>query len=262
MRQMSGKFALVLALGFGLTASLLVWVYLKNLSKATEPVQTVAVVIANSDIAPRTSLTKEMLKIQQVPVDIRHPKAFPSVDKLEGKVTRLAITAGEQILDTKVFADREESGLAFVIPPNKRAISVGVSEVIGSGGLIVPGDRVDVVAVFDSRQVGKDMATMVLQDVEVLAVAQLILGEEPVSLATKVGQQNGMFGGSKEQPKVDPKAQPTAKSVTLAVSPDEAQRLILAEDKGKIRLALRPYGEKSKVDSAEAVLASFRGLGQ
>lgn len=259
---MSGKVAMVLAIGFGLAASLLVWVYLKNLSNASEPVPTIAVVIAASDIPPRTSLTKQMLRLQEVPVDLQHPKSFTSIDKLEGKVTRLAITGGEQVLDTKVFAEREESGLAFVIPPNKRALSVGISEVIGSGGLIVPGDKVDVIAVFDERQAGKNMAAIVLQDVEVLAVAQLILGEEPVSIVSAVGQQNGLFGGSKDQSKADPKSQPTAKSVTLAVSPDEAQRLILAEEKGKIRLALRPYGEKSRADIPEAVLTSIRGMAQ
>ena len=234
--------------------------YLKNASKATEPVEMASVVVAATDVQPRTLLKKEMLKIQMVAVDARHPRAFTAVDKLEGKVTRLAITAGEQVLDTKVFAEREESGLAFVIPPNKRAVSVGISEVIGSGGLIVPGDRVDVVAVFDSQKMGKDLAAVVLQDVEVLAVAQMILGEEPVSLSTKMSQQSGLFSQSAEQPRADPKAQPTAKSVTLAVGPDEAQRLILAEEKGKIRLALRAYGDRSRSEPAEAVLTSIRGL--
>ncbi|MBI2863989.1 MAG: Flp pilus assembly protein CpaB [Chloroflexi bacterium] len=260
MRQMSGKFALVLALGFGLTASLMVWVYLKNATKATLPVEMASVVVAAADLPPRTLLTKEMLRLQMMPVDARHPRAFTAIDKVEGKVTRLAITGGEQVLDSKVFAEREESGLAFVIPPNKRAVSVGISEVIGSGGLIVPGDRVDVVAVFDSQKAGKDMATVVLQDVEVLAVAQMILGEEPVSLVTKLNQQNGFLGQSNEQPRADPKAQPAAKSVTLAVAPDEAQRLILAEEKGKIRLALRAYGDRSRMDAPEAALTSIRGL--
>ncbi|MBI2864296.1 MAG: Flp pilus assembly protein CpaB [Chloroflexi bacterium] len=257
MQRNSGKFALVLAIVFGLAASLLVWSYLK---KVSEPVDTVAVVVAATDISPRTALKKEMLRIQQVPANVRHPKGYASVDDLLGKVTKLAITGGEQVLETKIFAEREESGLAFVIPPNKRAVSVGVSELIGSGGLIVPSDRVDVVAVFDSRVAGKDMATMVLQDVEVLAVAQLIQGEDSVSLTTKASKT--VAGGSQAQPKADPKVQPTAKSVTLAVTPDEAQRLILAEEKGKIRLALRPYGDTGKANLSEAVLAAARTTGQ
>lgn len=258
MQRMSGKIALILAIGFGLTASLMVWAYLK---KAAEPTDTVAVVVAAADIAPRTGLKKDMFKVQQVSADTRHPKAFTSVEELEGKVTKLAVTAGEQMLDTKVFAEREESGLAFVIPPNKRAVSVALSEVIGSGGMIVPGDRVDVIAVFDQRIAGKDMSVTVLQDVEVLAVAQYLVGEEAPSVSTKAAPA-GFGGSSKEQDKVDPKSQPTAKSVTLAVNQEEAQRLILAEEKGKIRLALRPYGDKGTVNMPEASLSGVKGSAQ
>jgi len=121
--------------------------------------------------------------------------------------------------------------LAFVIPPGKRAVAVEVTEVIGSGGLIVPGDFVDVIAV-RSLENNRGRATIVLQNVEVLAVAQSITGEE----ATTPKQE----GSDTTLGTTAPKPEPKAKSVTLAVTPQEAQRLVLydvlAED---LRLALR-----------------------
>src|SRR3990172_5895795 len=136
---------------------------------------TSSVVVAKKDIPARTVLTAGMLKVSQVPTDqvLRGP--FDDSAALVGQTTRQDIQANEQVTASKVGpqtkAEREE-GLSFVIPSGKRAFSIQVTESSAVGGLVLPGDLVDVIAIFDGGDVGVDKAVTLLQNVEVLAVAQ------------------------------------------------------------------------------------------
>jgi pilus assembly protein CpaB len=196
-----------------------------------------------------------MVTVKQVAADARHPKAFTGAEQLEGKVTNLPIAAGEQVLSTKFFARKEDSGLAFRVPPGKRAVSVNVSEVITSGGLIVPGYFVDVIGIFCAATTSasgdvttaQDSATIALQNIEVLAIAQSLQG---VVADARGGPLPGLPGSAPKPDagKQDAVAQPNARTATLAVTPEEAQRLLLAEDTGKIRLALRAVDDHAIVD--------------
>ena len=175
---------MLIALALGLIAAMLSWGYVQRAGQATRPAALVPVLVAAVDIPVRTQVTPQMLAVKQVAVDARHPKAFTSADQVTGKMTNLAITAGEQVLSTKFFARKEDSGLAFRIAPGKRAVSVSVSEVISTSGLIVPGDFVDVVSLFaplpsaSGSPAGnsQDSVALVLQNIEVLAIAQDIQG--------------------------------------------------------------------------------------
>lgn len=258
MRRGSRKIFL-LALIFGAIAASWSWKLIQE--KAPAPVPTARVVVAVQDIPVRTRILPAMLKEEEMPVSAKHPEALSAIRQADGQISRLPITKGEQVLVSKFAAAREESGLSFTIPPSRRAVAVSTNEVIGAGGLVLPGDRVDVIAVFDAKAMGKDMAAIILQDIEVLAVAQKLQGDIPekgvFDQATEVmnGKQQST---AQAAPKSNPQPQPAAKSVTLAVSPEEAQRLFLAEANGKLRLALRPSQDAGRVDIQEATLSSVR----
>ncbi len=249
---------LLLAIVLGGVAALLSWRFVQE--RATAPVPMARVVVAAQDIAVRTKITGGMLKEEEIPVSAKHPEAVSSIRQVEGKVTRLPITREEQVLVTKFTAAREESGLSFIIPPSKRAVGITTSEVIGAGGLVIPGDRVDVIAVFDAKTMGKTMATIILQDVEIIAVAQELQGALPEKSAVEQAGDSlsARQPAAKETPRAGSKPQPKAKTVTVAVTPEEAQRLFLAESYGELRLALRPNKEKSMVDLPEATLSTIR----
>ena len=84
---------------------------------------------------------------------------------------------------------------------------------------------------------------MILQNVEVLAVAQ-----------TYVNSQGKLQDGSDAESANGGDAQPTAKSVTLAVTPEEAQALAMGDDLGELHLALRPVDDDSKTTVTEMLL--------
>ncbi|MBI3976630.1 MAG: Flp pilus assembly protein CpaB [Chloroflexi bacterium] len=255
---MGGRKVLLVAVVLGLISSVLVGRYIQQLSDAAKPTPLEPVLVAAQDVPARTLLTDKLLSVKLIPVTGRHPQALTTAQPAVGKVTKMAIAGGEQILPSKLFNQRDESGLAFVVPPGKRAVSVALSEVIGSGGLIAPGDRVDVVAVFSGEERNQDVATMVLQNIEVLAVAQRLEGDPPPeSTVARVGQQAGLSSSLKDGQKADSRPQAQARSVTLSVSPDEATRLVLAEERGKIRLALRGYRDESLTKPVPVALKSL-----
>ncbi|MDO8689218.1 MAG: Flp pilus assembly protein CpaB [Dehalococcoidia bacterium] len=263
MRRGSRKIFL-LALILGTIAASWSWKLIQE--KGPEPAPVATVVVATQDIPVRTRITAGLVAVEEIPASAKHPEALSTVGQADGQISRLPITKGEQVLISKFAAAREDSGLSFIIPPSKRAVAVSTNEVIGAGGLVLPGDRVDVIGVFDAKTMGKDMATVILQDIEVLAVAQQLQGDIPdqglIDRAT--GAMNGAQptgaskGTAQAAPKTSPQPQPAAKSVTLAVTPEEAQRLFLADAYGKIRLALRPYQDAARVDLQEATLSSIR----
>jgi Flp pilus assembly protein CpaB len=191
------------------------------------------------------------------------------------------MTGEEQLLSTKLYLQNDQSGLAFMVPEGMRAVSVGVTEVIGSGGMIVPGDHVDVIAVFEMKVPSQGpsagapktpappitkqdkqatfspgvggaggqgepettyVATNVLEDVSVLAVAQQLEGQDTRDNTQRLAQSAGVGAknaGPQQQLRSDPQPLPAAKTATLAVNPDDALKLVLAESHGLIRLALR-----------------------
>lgn len=278
----------LLALVFGLLAAGLTWSGLQQAQAQQEEVQTrvapVPVVMAAQDIPPRTLLTAELLDVREVPRSAVHPDAVAGVpgqsreeliEQVVGRspkqtFSKQTIFKGEPILLSKLFAERGEAGLAFTIPLGKRAVAVATSEVMGSGGLILPGDHVDVVAICRATVEGATQpapaggtirytehvrATYALQDVEVLAVGQLLTGTEP---EPSTAQRVAGAGTSppREVPRVNPQAQPAARTVTLAVAPEQAQRLILYSQLCGLSLAARRFDDR-KVDAVPAEELNF-----
>ena len=272
MRRRRSILVLVFAVALGAIAAGLVWGYMQQVQQeAQRAAQTgtgqaqaapgVPVVIASQDIPTRTMITSAMVTVSQVPATAKQPNAFSEVKDVDGKVTRLPISASQQVIPNMFAIAREEAGLAFAIPPSKRAVSITTSEVIGAGGMVISGDHVDVIGIFSKDTMGKDEAAMILQNVEVLAVAQSIEGELPPEQPKGPAQQ---AGDQLKAPQPTPTvvvpavAQPQAKTVTLAVSPEEAQRLVLAESHGSLRLALRPAKDSTIINMPPSLLSSIQ----
>lgn len=231
---------------------------------------TVPVVVAKNDIPARAEITADMVEVRQVPVNDRSELAFTDTTQVLGQVTRYPVAAGEHVLSTKVVSltgpEADAESLSFVVPPGMRGIAINVSQVIGSGGLVLPGDYVDVIAVFDvdfrttqgeetSRETAdRFLAATVLQNVEVLAVAQTIVDAAPEATATENGETTdeaapaATTDGGQRPRNTEADADPEAATVTLAVTLEDAQKIFLVEENATLRLALRPFGEDDVAD--------------
>jgi pilus assembly protein CpaB len=260
----SGSVLLLLAVVLGLATSAASYSWLATRADgratATHPGLTGAmtsVVVVRDEVAAGTRLQEGVLEVRQVPKRDVLPGAMTTLDEAKGRVTRYPLVAGAQVIDTILVSGtaNAERGLAFSVPEGMRAVSVPVSEVTGAGGLIVPGDRVDVLVATSYERLFSPQAVVsenerkvpavvtVLQDVLVLAVGQQFTpavdtGRDPRTLRTE-----------------DASPQPSARSMTLAVSPANAQVLFMAAEEGKLGLAVRAFG-----DGAGAVLSPVASL--
>jgi pilus assembly protein CpaB len=219
------------------------------------------------DVPARTRLTRELLQVNTYNVEDVDPDSFSSVGQVLNRVTARNITAGEVIVPESVSVTAGE-GLTFGVSEGMRAVSIGVSEVILAGGNISPGDHVDIMGMFEvgvaanvnslieqlsgkppTRGVqaadGANVMFTLLQNVRILAVAQELSPEvkEPTGPATRVGAIAESA-----------KANPRAATVTLEVTPQQAQAMASADLLGTLRLSLRPFGDDDDVEVTPIVI--------
>ncbi|WP_425059616.1 hypothetical protein SCACP_02080 [Sporomusa carbonis] len=238
MIKLSNKGLLVIAVILSLLTTGLVYSYLKKAS-GNQSQDTVSVVVAKTDIGPKTRITPEMVQVIKVPAPYLQPGGVQDSKEVVGMLSREQIVAGEQITARRLLVEGKSAGFTGLIPPDKRAVTVGVNEVTGVAGFVKAGDYVDVVVTFDQSVTGDNVSHLVLQNVLVLAADR----ETEGGVAETANNNN--FKDKKEVIK-------TA-TVTLAVSPDEAAKLALSEEKGRVRLALRPFMQNAGVSIAGPV---------
>lgn len=265
----STRVQILVAVIFGLLAALLVWRYTQTMQLqvlaaqqaiAPTPIPTVVVLVAAVDVPSRTLLTADMVKVIQLPTELRLETALTRPDDAIGKVTLYPVARGEQILPAKFSIDRTIQTFSYVIPLGKRAIAITTNEEQGAGGMIAPGDHIDVIAAYDPLIVGGMSAKTIFQNVLVLAVSQSYMDQ--TSQATVVAATPGAAASTPASVPLSPQQQvhPDAKTITLALSPEESQKLFLAEQHGALRYVLRAINDAATNDVAESVLTTIIAL--
>lgn len=219
---MERKWAIVVAVVAGLLAVFLTNFYFQRW-KARFRVEEAPILIAARDIARGSVIDYKMLALQATPVKFIQPGALSSRESAVGKTAITTIMAGEQILATKLARPGAGLSLAGKTPPGKRAVTVGLEAASAVGGMISPGDHVDVLAIFTNPAV----IISLFQDILVLAVGQQMVPQ--VAGRARRGEDDALS---------------RRESVTLALTPQEVRILTVAMEQGKIRLTLRPRMEK------------------
>ena len=211
------RFAMLIAISFGLLAAYGIFSFLRQQRLDSERFRSSLqdIVVASKEIPSGVAITTDMVKTTSYLKTSVPPGAFSSLQQVTGKIAKTTIAPGEPMLPARLG---DKAGLTVLLSPGHRAIAVRVNEIIGVSGFIVPNDRVDVIALVASlsaaNEAAKQISKIVLQNKRVLSVAQTV-GE----------------------PK-DGKPQ-VASSITLELTPEEAEKLSLASIEGQIVLALR-----------------------
>jgi pilus assembly protein CpaB len=199
------------------------------------------VVVAAETVTMGTRLNEKQLKLVDWPSRNPIEGAFSDPKKLVDRGVIVPIAKNEPITDTKIASLEAGAGLPPVIPEGMRAISVKVNEVIGVAGFVVPGVLVDVLVSVRSTDKANNepMTRTVVSKVEVLTAG------------TRFDQEKSKDG------------EPIPTSVvTLAVLPEDAERIALASNEGKITLALRNPLDVKATDTRGIKLAGLmRGTG-
>ncbi len=262
----SSKFGILLAGGLAALSGLLVFTAVRaNSGSGTATAAAGAdttVVVAKQDIAARTTITVEMLETTTLPKNALPSGAFTDQKVVIGQVARIPIYKGEPMVQGKLVAQASKTdlGLSYIVPPGQRAMAISIDKVIGAGGLLRPGDRVDVLGVVSvasttttSSSSDKQVIT-VAQNIEVLAVEQALENQIPVSA------EDQSAGRNVGTPVQQHDAQPAATVVTLALTPQQAQQLLLIDAQGKLRLTVRAPGDTAPLDTAGVVTVTSADL--
>ncbi|MBI2815755.1 MAG: Flp pilus assembly protein CpaB [Acidobacteria bacterium] len=226
-------------LAFGvawLTALLLSWAVYKK-TAAPQARQTVQVVAAAADLPAGKRITAADVKLLTIDrKDAPRGAFFNTADVIDRAVLSPVVT-NETVLDGKIAAKGGGEGITALIEPGMRAVSVQVNEISGVSGFIQPGTRVDVL--FTRMLTNGDAATTtVLQNAKVLAYGKQL---EP-------------------QSKVDVKDTTKITVATLLVTQEQAEKLALAMQRGRIQLVLRNPLDNEISDGREPVSAADLGI--
>ncbi|MGF7186893.1 pilus assembly protein CpaB [Desulfitispora alkaliphila] len=201
---------LAFSIAFMITGGLLYYFHYND--DKYEPVPTVTITIAATDIPPKSIITEEHLTKVELPEAAILQGSSSNRSQLIGRVTRDTIYSGEQILEQRLIQGRERDGLSVIIDEGYRALTIQVDTVSSVGENVKEGDYVDILAYLPPRDDSGEVIEKVLEKVEVLET-----------------QYNQGGAGTKV--------------ITFKVTPENGEKIFLMDKLGEIRLALRPIIE-------------------
>lgn len=213
----------------------------------TAQVDTVHVVVAKQDIAPKTIIKESMLEIIEMPASLVPDDAVRDVGHIANKPAKVQIMKGDVVTTRKVLMDITMAGFTGDIPPECRAISIAISDVTGVAGFAKPGDYVDVMLIAKGEE--KMTGRIVLQDVLLLAINKTTNAKQ--NTRTTNGDTKKTGDGSDSKDSSNDGSNDSAPigdltTATLAVLPEDALKLITEAQEGTLYLALRPYKPRDK----------------
>lgn len=206
----------------------------------TQQIRDVKVVTAKTSVPERTLIKEEMLTLTTMPSNKVPNGAVMRTTDLVGRPTRVPLNAGEVVTTQKVFASILDMGLSGRIPPECRAITVGISDVTGVAGFAQPGDYVDVMLVSSQVENNKVVSEMILQNVLLLAINKQVENNSnpPAQNNAKDNKDNK---GQNQTVGNQPKVTGNPAMATMALVPEDALKLAAKAQLGQIYLVLRPY---------------------
>lgn len=208
-------------------------------TKAESRIETQPVVVAAADMPEGTPLSQANLVVANWPVSTVPAGAFSSADSLLTRVTRVSVFKGEPIVPGRLAPQGTAPGVEVKIADGKRATTVRINDVAGISGMIQPNSRVDILVTLRDTPDGQEpLAKLFMENMRVLAVGAQVdrdANGKPISAAT----------------------------VTLEVTPKEAEELAIASNMGAIQMVLRGYGStdsvKTKGTTVAEVLRKLQG---
>src|SRR6266705_2576049 len=224
--------ALLAALVISLGITSVFYIRITRTQASSRP-KTKSVVAAAVALQPGTPITAENLTEINWPENVALEGLVEKKEEVTGHIVMYAIAANDPVLK-RDLASSSSFGLAAKIPNGMRATAVKTNEVMNIAGFIFPGSRVDVLVTLREEN-NSATARTVLQNVQVLST------------------------GTKMDP--DPNGKPeNVNVVTLLVTPEQSERLALAQNQGTIHFVLRNGGDSARPDVRPVDIAELAGI--
>ncbi|MBZ5553864.1 MAG: Flp pilus assembly protein CpaB [Acidobacteriia bacterium] len=253
----------LMSLLLAVVAVILVAVYLNTREAALLELATPRdAVVATDDILANTPIDESQVKLAKIPQKYLQPGPLSDLRLVIGQVSTVPVLKGSQISGTQLSSYGRGTGLAFKVPRGKRAVTVAVNDINGVATLVQPGNYVDIVALvkfgsFPANAMANPMSIAANQQSQAMTLFQNVLvlatgrdTGEAFNLSgqerTQAKQRLEQYGQTGNPGKADTTGVAYT-SVTFAMTPENAQDLILAQNIGDLTLVLRSYLEKDTV---------------
>ena len=203
-------------------------------SAGTAALITQKYVAASRPVQAGEVLKPESLTLVEWPVGMPLEGAFTKIEEVAGRAVIYPVLARQPIIEGYLAVVGSGIGLTVKIPEGMRATSVRSDEIVGVAGFLFPGSHVDVLVTFRGDAMPIPATQIVLQDVEVLTAGQKI-EPEPGGKAENVGV------------------------VTLLLTPEDAQKVVLASTQGSIHFVLRNGADRGRVTAVPVRVTELSG---
>jgi len=198
---------------------------------APPKIPTKIVVVAKQKIPARMMLEagkmSENFEMKEIVASAVPPDAFTDLASLTKKYTSITILAGDVMTPNRILDKDVIPSLSFAVPQGKRAVTLAVSRTTGVGGYMQQGDYVDVIASF-KQGTADSITKIVLQDILVLAAGNTYAFDPGIATAAPA------IAAAKME------------LVTLAVTPEELERLVFLDSSVNFRLVLKNPKDKGE----------------
>jgi len=266
---------LFIAIILGVVAVVAVIAYINNIRAIVEEdVEKVEVLIAAQNIPKETAveilISSEAIVLEEIPRKYLADGVLISLDEYKGYVVASPINKGEQITSTR-FIKPEDIGMAFNIPDDMLAISIPINEIIGVSNLINVGDMVNVIATFEPSETQVEAIEERPETEEIaLEIEEISTGieEEIPEIISEITQTllwnvEVLYLGTRVIVEVEPEGSVSIlgasqtrdeqsediRTITLAVTPEQSEKLVFTEEIGSVWLALLPLDGVEKEET-------------
>ncbi|MFO7928541.1 MAG: Flp pilus assembly protein CpaB [Candidatus Humimicrobiaceae bacterium] len=271
---------LIIAIILGVVAVIAVIGYINSIrSTVEEEVEKVEVLVAAENIPKDTTvetmLATESVKKEAIPRKYLANGVLTSLDKYQGYVVAAPINEGEQITTTN-FIKPEDIGMAFMVPEGMVAVSIPVDEVIGVSNLINTGDYVNVIATFQPTEEEEiedvldeyfgeeEISEEILEEFEAEkgiteAITKTLLWNVEVLYIGKrtVYKQTVEEEGTILESTTAEESSEEIRTVTVALTPEDSEKMVFTEQMGLVWLALLPV---DGIEEEETPGSTFKNI--
>ncbi len=222
---MSRKVVLLVSVVMALVCVVLLQMYKANLAREMGTGDKIRIVAARATIPQWSQVEAGQLMIVEVPQKWAPPGYLPEalLDTVPGRLVGTTVPPDTPLLSLHLADSNNASRLSQVIDPGQRALPLEIDKVTAFGGLLKPGDYVDILMTLQNPADRTVETRTLLQGVAVLAVGGDLGSEHDYA---------ARGGGSRR-----------INNVTVLVTAEEAELLVLAEDQGQLSLTMRNFGD-------------------
>jgi len=262
---MKNSKALLISFGGALMALLMMYSYITQREKEYKDLSTpVEVFFSIKNIPQGTRLDETWVNMKIIPKRYALPGFLSTIDEVNNRLMMISLLKDTQILESMLSSD-DGLHLNEKTPIDMRAFSIHATDVTAAGGKIEPGNYVDVLVKFETGQfkdgfnvIENTISKTCFQNILVLAVNGITSKTGKIEhIANKQNVDGNIFSQFNNPLKNN---EPT-KTVTLALSPSDTQKMNIAQEIGKISLSLRSRWDKGEHEDIKPINArNFLGI--